>query len=141
MSMQMTIGIRSDAVRAIVALCSSVVAVVPAATYIRVMTKIAVAIWLFVAASLFAQNDVDPCALIDKAALAKVFGEIKEGPKLKEGLMKEKLCEWTNMSGSWITVGVYSAEQWGIKKMSGNNPAEENGLGEEAFTDKRGTDF
>ena len=88
----------------------------------------------------FAQTDLDPCRLIDQTALAKIFGEIKEGPKPKEGLMKEKLCEWTNMSGSWITVGVYSAEQWGMKKMSGNNPAEAKGLGEEAFTDKRGTD-
>ena len=82
----------------------------------------------------------DPCALISKADVAKIFGEIKEGPKAKEGLMKEKQCEWTNMAGSWLSVSVYSSEQWGLKKGSGNNPVEVKGLGEEAFTDKRGTD-
>jgi hypothetical protein len=93
------------------------------------------------AASICAQtNEVDPCTLIDKAALTKIFGEIKEGPKAKEGLMKEKQCEWTNMSGSWVTASVYTAERWGLKKGSGNNPVEVKDLGEEAFTDKRGTD-
>jgi hypothetical protein len=82
----------------------------------------------------------DPCALISKEDLTKIFGEIKEGPKVKEGLMKEKLCEWTNMSGSWVSLGAFSAEQWGLKKGSGNNPLEVKGLGEEAFSDKRGTD-
>ena len=95
---------------------------------------------LFFAASCFAQTQVDPSAMIDKAEIVKIFGEIKEGPKPKEGLMKEKQCEWTNMSGSWLTIGVYSSEQWGLKKGSGNNPADVKGLGEDAFTDKRGTD-
>lgn len=84
--------------------------------------------------------DVDPCSLISEEEVAKIFGELKEGPKAKEGLMKEKECEWTNMSGSWLSVGIYSAEKWGLKKGSGNNPVEVKGMGEEAFSDKRGTD-
>lgn len=84
--------------------------------------------------------EVDPCALVAKEDLAKIFGEVKEGPKAKEGLMKEKECEWTNMSGSWLIVGVGSSDNWGMKKMGANNPAEVKGLGEEAFSDKRGTD-
>lgn len=83
---------------------------------------------------------VDPCALIAKDEMAKILGEIKEGPKAKEGMMKEKQCEWTNMSGSWLSVAVYDSDKWGLKKMSGNNPTDVSGLGEEAFSDKRGTD-
>ena len=88
----------------------------------------------------FAETEFDPCTLIPKADLVKILGEIKEGPKPKEGLMKEKQCEWANMSGSWLSIGVYSSEKWGLKKGSANNPADVTGLGEEAFTDKRGTD-
>jgi len=96
---------------------------------------------LSVSASGFAQNAaIDPCTLVEQADVAKILGEIKEGPKAKEGLMKEKGCEWTNMSGSWLSVSVASAEQWGLKKGMANNPAELKGLGEEAFSDKRGTD-
>jgi hypothetical protein len=89
----------------------------------------------------FAQTAaVDPCALIEKADITKILGEIKEGPKPKEGLMKEKQCEWTNMSGSWLNVGVYSSGQWGLKKGDASNLTEIKGLGEEAFSNKRGTD-
>ncbi|MEP7015413.1 MAG: hypothetical protein ABI925_08240 [Verrucomicrobiota bacterium] len=98
---------------------------------------------LIIAFSIFAfaqTPDLDPCTLIDKEDLAKIFGEIKEGPKPKEGLMKEKECAWTNISGSWLSVSVYSSERWGLKKGSANNPVDVKGLGEEAFSDKRGTD-
>jgi hypothetical protein len=84
--------------------------------------------------------EIDPCALIAKDDVAKILGEIKEGPKAKEGMMKEKECEWTSMSGSWLTLGVGSSDKWGMKKMGANNPTEVKGLGEEAFSDKRGTD-
>jgi hypothetical protein len=87
-----------------------------------------------------ADPDLNPCTLVPKEELAKIMGEIKEGPTPKEGLMKEQGCEWTNMSGSWLSVAVYSADKWGLKKGSANDPKEVTGLGEEAFTDKRGTD-
>ena len=95
---------------------------------------------LFLATLCFAQTELDPCTLISKEDLVKILGEIKEGPKPKEGLMKEKLCEWTNMSGSWLSIGVYSSDKWDLKKGSANNAADVTGLGEGAFTDKRGTD-
>ncbi|MFN2508698.1 MAG: hypothetical protein ABR589_07980 [Chthoniobacterales bacterium] len=82
----------------------------------------------------------DPCALISKEELSKILGEIKEGPKPKEGLMKEKQCDWTNVSGAWLTIGIYDAEKWSVKKMGANNPVDVQGLGEEAYSDKRGTD-
>jgi hypothetical protein len=83
---------------------------------------------------------VDPCSLVSKEELTKILGEIKEGPKAKEGLMKEKGCEWTNMSGSWLSLSVYSSDSWGLKKGSANNPVDVKDLGEEAFYNKRGTD-
>jgi hypothetical protein len=110
-------------------------------TYARPMNKIiGPAVALFLASVSFAQTELDPCALVPKADLEKILGEIKESPKAKEGLMKEKECEWTNMSGSWLSIGIYSSEKWGLKKGGANNPADVTGLGEEAFTDKRGTD-
>ncbi|HVF71175.1 MAG TPA: hypothetical protein VM940_06170 [Chthoniobacterales bacterium] len=87
-----------------------------------------------------AEPDSDPCALVPKEEVAKIIGEIKEGPTPHEGLMKEKECRWTNMSGSWLSIGLYSSEKWDLKKGSGNNPTDVKGLGDEAFTDKRGTD-
>jgi hypothetical protein len=87
-----------------------------------------------------ADPEMNPCTLVPKEELAKIIGEIKEGPIPKEGMMKEKECQWTNMSGSWLSIAVYSADKWGLKKGSGNDPKDVTGLGEEAFTDKRGTD-
>ena len=114
----------------------------PSTIYARRMRSFICFIAIFLALNFcFAQSPaLDPCALITKEEVTKILGEIKEGPKAKEGLMKEKECEWTNLSGSWMSIGVYSAEQWGLKKGSANNPADVKGLGEEAFSNKRGTD-
>ena len=101
---------------------------------------IGIAALVFVGRLCVAESDLNPCEMIPKEEMAKIIGEIKEGPKAKEGLMKEKACEWTNMSGSWLSVGISSAENWDIKKGSANNPTDLKGFGEEAFTDKRGTD-
>lgn len=105
------------------------------------MNKVALVLLALSVSALFgAPADIDPCTLVTKEDVAKILGEIKEGPKPKEGLMKEKGCEWTNMSGSWLNLSVYEADQWGMKKMSANDPTEVKGLGEEAFANKRGTD-
>lgn len=106
------------------------------------MNKIICALFVFsLTVSSFAQaTEPDPCTLIAKAELEKIFGEIKEGPKAKEGLMKEKGCEWSNMAGSWINIFVYSADKLGLKKGMLNDPVDLTGLGDEAFTAKRGTD-
>jgi hypothetical protein len=87
-----------------------------------------------------ADPELNPCTLLPKEELAQIIGEIKEGPTPKEGLMKEKECRWTNMSGSWLSIAVYSQDKWGLKKGGANDPKYVTGLGEEAFTDKRGTD-
>lgn len=104
------------------------------------MKTIFCSICIFPIFALAETTDVDPCTLIAKEEITKILDEIKEGPKAKDGLMKEKECEWTSISGSWLTLGVGSADKWGLKKGSANNPAEVKGLGEEAFSDKRGTD-
>src|SRR3954471_2828550 len=90
--------------------------------------------------SFAADLEMNPCTLVPKEELAKIIGEIKEGPTPKEGLMKEKECQWTNLSGSWLSISLSSADKWGLKKGSANDPKDVTGLGEEAFTDKRGTD-
>ena len=98
---------------------------------------------MLVAVSVFAAlNELDPCALIGKAELAKTaFGEIKEGPVTKTGPAKEKMCEWTNINGSWLRVMIFPAEQLGLKKgLLPNEPTAISGLGDEAFSAKRGTD-
>jgi hypothetical protein len=95
----------------------------------------------FAAESCFAADpEMNPCTLVPKEDLAKIIGEIKEGPTPKEGLMKEKECQWTNMSGSWLSIALSSADKWGLKKGLANDPKDVTGLGEEAYTDKRGTD-
>jgi hypothetical protein len=96
---------------------------------------------LFATASCFAADpEMNPCTLVPKEELAKILGEIKEGPTPKERMMKEQECQWTNMSGAWLSIALYSADKWGLKKGSANDPKDVTGLGEEAFTDKRGTD-
>lgn len=93
-------------------------------------------------ASLFAA-DLDPCALVPKAEVAKLIGELKEEPKLDTGIQKEKECHFTNMEGAWLKVSLYSSERWGMQKgiVSEMNPTELPGLGEEAFALKRGTTY
>jgi hypothetical protein len=85
----------------------------------------------------------DPCALIGKEEVAKIIGELKEAPKPATGLQKEKECNYTTMSGSWLKVSLYSATRWGLQKgiVSEMNPTDLPGLGEEAFGVKRGTSY
>jgi hypothetical protein len=99
-----------------------------------------VALLLAVQFCFAADPEINPCTLVPKEELAKIIGEIKDGPTPKEGLMKEKECRWTNMSGAWLSIAVYPADKWGLIKGSANDPKDVIGLGEEAFTDKRGTD-
>ena len=85
-----------------------------------------------------AEPTLDPCALIPQADVAKIIGEIKE-MKTTEGLRNEKVCDYTNMEGSWLKVSVYSAEHWEMVKISAIEPTDIKGLGEEAYGAKRGT--
>jgi hypothetical protein len=83
----------------------------------------------------------DPCAVVTKAEVEKMIGELKEAPKPDTGLQKEKTCDYTTMSGSWLKVSLYTSERWGLQKgiVSEMNPTEITGLGEEAFSVKRGS--
>lgn len=85
--------------------------------------------------------DPDPCALVPKAEAEKLIGELKTPPKPDTGLQKEKECNYENMAGAWLKVRVYSSERWGMQKgiVSEMNPADITGLGEEAFSVKRGS--
>ena len=85
----------------------------------------------------------DPCTLVDKAALAGLFGELKEGPTPGSGLRNERQCDYTNMTGSWIKFSLYSGmDRWEWEKGMANaqNPKDLAGLGDEAFAIKRGSD-
>jgi len=76
-----------------------------------------------------------------KVEVEKIIGELKEAPKPDTGLQKEKTCDYTTMSGSWLKVSLYTSERWGLQKgiVSEMNPTDIPGLGEEAFSVKRGS--
>ena len=75
--------------------------------------------------------------------MAKLLGELKEGPKPDTGIQKEKECHYSNVEGAWLKVSLYSSDRWGMQKgtVSEMNPADLPGFGEEAFAVKRGTTY
>jgi len=97
---------------------------------------------LLIASPILAETvAVDACALVTKAEAEKILGELREAPKPETGIQQEKECNYTNKDGAWLKVSVYSSERWGMQKgiVSEMNPTALPGLGEEAFTVKRGT--
>ena len=103
------------------------------------------AIWFTVAIALttFAHADSkapDACALITKAEAASVIGEIKGEPTPKDGL-RGKQCSYNSMKGAWVTIEVFSADaHWDLLKNMALDVQALAGLGDEAFTAKRGVD-
>jgi hypothetical protein len=85
--------------------------------------------------------DPDPCALVPKAEVEKIIGELKTPPKPDTGPQKEKECNYENVGGTWLKVSIYSSERWGMQKgiVSEMNPTDIVGLGEEAYSVKRGS--
>jgi hypothetical protein len=83
----------------------------------------------------------DPCALVPRIEVEKIIGQLKTAPKADTGLQKEKECNYENSEGAWLKVSIYSSERWGLQKgiVSEMNPTDITGLGEEAFSVKRGT--
>ena len=80
----------------------------------------------------------DPCSLMTKAEAAAVMGEIKGEPRVKDGLRGTK-CAYDNMQGAWITIEVYPAEaHWDLMKQLALEMQELTGLGDAAFSAKRG---
>jgi hypothetical protein len=98
---------------------------------------------LFLAGPLWGQgSEPATCALMTKAEVAAIFGELKGEPKPDTGLLEEKQCGYQNMKGSWLKLSVYPSDRWGMRKFTviEMNPENISGLGEEAFAVKRGTD-
>jgi hypothetical protein len=86
-------------------------------------------------------SKIDACALVTKAEAAQVLGEIKGEAQTRAGLHDEKRCGYSNMNGGEVSFGVYGANFWESKRMAAEGLDTENlsGLGEEAFSVKRGT--
>ena len=86
-------------------------------------------------------SKIDACSLVTKAEAAQVLGEIKREAETRTGLHDEKRCGYSNMNGNEVSFGVYSANFWESKRMAaeGLNTEDLAGLGEEAFSVKRGT--
>ena len=81
---------------------------------------------------------LDPCSLMSKAEAAVVMGEMKGDPTSKDALRGKK-CVYDNMKGAWISIEVYSTEaQWELAKNMAIDAQELPGLGEAAFSAKRG---
>ena len=89
----------------------------------------------------FAQPEskpVDPCSLLTKAEAAAVMGEIKDEPASKDGLRGKK-CSYNNVAGAWVTIELYSADaHWDLMKNFAVDVKEMTGLGDAAFSAKRG---
>ena len=85
---------------------------------------------------------IDACAVLTRDEIEPVFGTLKEGPTADSGLSKEKLCKYSNMDGSWLQTSLYGSDRWGLQKgtYSEMDPKPMPGLGDEAFSVKRGTD-
>jgi hypothetical protein len=88
-------------------------------------------------------SKLDPCALVTRAEAEKILGELKEAPKPDTGIQQEKECEYSTTTGAWLKVRLYSSKRWGMQKgtVSEMNPTDLPGLGEEAFSVKRGTSY
>ena len=66
------------------------------------------------------------------------MGEIKGEPTSKDGLRGKK-CSYDNSKGAWVSIEAYSAEvHWEMMKNMALEVQEVTGLGDAAFTAKRG---
>lgn len=86
-------------------------------------------------------SKIDACALVTKAEAAQVLGEIKGEAETRTGLHNEKRCGYSNMNGNEVSLGVYDADLWESKRTASEGLETEDlsGLGQEAFSVKRGT--
>ncbi len=86
--------------------------------------------------------EVDACAVLTRAEIEPTFGPLKGVPLRDTGLRNEKLCTYSNTAGSWLRMSLYGADRWGVEKgaTSERKQKELAGIGNEAFSIKRGTD-
>jgi hypothetical protein len=82
---------------------------------------------------------VDPASLLTRAEATAILGELKGEPELKDGLRGKKL-NFDTLSGSWLSIEVYSAEaHWEPIKGLANDVEDVAGLGDAAYSSKRGS--
>jgi hypothetical protein len=84
---------------------------------------------------------LDACALVSADEVKVILGELREPAKRETGLSKEKECHYLDHDGQNVTLSVYDAARWGMQKgiVSEMDPHDEPGLGDEAFSVKRGS--
>jgi hypothetical protein len=85
---------------------------------------------------------IDACAVLTREELEPVFGPLKDAPAHDTGLSNEKLCKYSNTTGSWLQTSLYGSDRWNLQKgtYSEMNPKALSSLGDEAFSVKRGSD-
>lgn len=85
---------------------------------------------------------IDACAVLTRAEIEATFGPLKGAPLRDTGIRNEKLCTYSNTAGSWLRMSLYGADRWGMEKgtTSERKPKQLSGLGDAAFSIKRGTD-
>lgn len=107
-------------------------------TYPLLFAAVTLAISLAASPAQTATQAPDPCALLSQAELVAVMGEIKGEPASKDGLRGKK-CSYNNMKGAWVSIEIYSAEaHWDLMKNLALDVQEVKGLGDDAFSAKRG---
>lgn len=80
----------------------------------------------------------EPCSLMSKEEAAAVLGELKSEPASQDGLRGKK-CSYDNLKGAWVTLEVYSSDaHWDLMKNMALDAQALTGLGEDAFSAKRG---
>jgi len=84
----------------------------------------------------------DACAVLTRSEVEATFGALKGEPLRDTGIRNEKLCTYSNTAGSWLRMSLYGADRWATEKgtTSEGKQKQLSGLGDAAFSIKRGTD-
>ena len=99
---------------------------------------IALGIGLSAARGQGAPKPIDAGALVNKAEVAAILGELKGEPEVKDGLRGKK-CSFETLKGAWVTVEAYpAAPHWESMQNMALDVQPLTGLGESAFSAKRG---
>jgi hypothetical protein len=85
---------------------------------------------------------IDACSVLARDEIEPILGVLKEGPTSATGLSNEKECKYANAGGIWLQTSLYGSDRWTLQKAisSEMHPKVLAGLGDEAFSVKRGTD-
>src|SRR6185436_15486476 len=105
------------------------------------MTPLLLAVVLLAGEPTRKPEDVDACALVTADEVKAILGALREPPRADTGIQKEKECRYLDGDGQNVTLSVYTAERWGLQKgiVSEMDPKDEPGMGDEAFSVRRGS--